>query len=94
MKIFYRSICWKASKKKDLLSNNERILIVRSEEVMITIGFSRLSSILSHIEDSGVYSNPIEITGQLLSDVCLASGGQTDHCDHMRDIHISGRPIS
>ena len=80
--------------KWDSLSYDQSVCIVWSEEVVIAIRFSRLSSILSNVEDPGIDSNPIQITGQLLSDVCLASGGQTNHCDHMRNVDISGGAVA
>ena len=77
-----------------LLSDDECILVVRPKEVVAPVGLSCLSSVFANIENSCVDSNPIEITRQFLCDICLASSGQTDHCDHMRDVDVSGRPVA
>lgn len=61
---------------------------------MITVGFGRLSPVLAHIEHSSLDSNPVHVAGQLFRNISLAPCGQTNHCDHMGNVDISGGTIT
>lgn len=47
------------------------------------------TSSLSDIEDLCVVLQPVQVSGQLLCDVTLASGGQANHDDDQLGAHIA-----